>query len=152
MEQINSMHKRRLYSLIIAGATLIALILPWASFSFGGFGGGSVNGFRSWGLLSLAGVAGAAIASFMGDQKTDFDETFKKVALGSFAAIAAGALIFFIRLNSIGGPLSGGISAGIGLWLALALGVVGVLWTMGIVKLPDINKGSGSANPPPPNL
>lgn len=131
MEQMN-FHKQKLYSLILAGVAFIALILPWMNLSFFG----SLNGFRSWGFLTLAGVAGVVIACFMGDKALAFDETFKKIALASFAAIAAGALIFFIRISGTG-P---GIGSGFGLWLALLAGLAGVAWVMGLIKLPDNKK------------
>jgi len=127
-------------TLIIAGVAFISLILPWVSISFG-FAGGSVNGFRSWGILSLLGVIGIVISCLMGNKAVQFDETFKKVALGSFGAIGLGALIFFIRLSSYGGGF-GGVSAGFGLWLCLAAGVFGVIFLLGIIKLPDPKKPS----------
>jgi len=139
MEQLN-FHKQKLYSLIIAGVALISLILPWVSFSFGGFGGGSANGFRSWGILSFLGVVGVAAASFLGDKAKEFDETFKKVAMASFGAIALGALIFFLRLSSAGGGFGSAVGAGLGLWLCLIAGVIGLLWVFGKIKLPDIKK------------
>lgn len=136
MENLN-LHKSKLYSLIIAGVALIALILPWISFKFGGFGGGSANGLRSWGLLSMLGVIAVAVACFfLGDKTKEFDANTKKIALGGFAGIGLGALLFFVRLNSFGGHLSSAVSAGIGLWLALVAGVVGVLLTLGIIKFP----------------
>src|ERR1044071_1511319 len=84
-----TMHKQRLYSLIIAGVALITLFLPWISFSFG-FGSSSVNGLRSWGMLSLLGVALVAVACFMGNKEMPFDATFKNVATAGFGAIALG--------------------------------------------------------------
>ncbi|HEY6503829.1 MAG TPA: hypothetical protein VIZ28_07645 [Chitinophagaceae bacterium] len=138
MENLN-FHKQKLYSLIIAGVALIAMILPWASFSLGIFGGDSVNGFRSWGILSLFGVIGVAIACLLGDKSKEFDETFKKVALGSFGAIALGALLFFFRINSYGGGF-GGVGSGLGLWLCLVAGLAGLGWVSGLVKLPDNKK------------
>lgn len=130
MEQVN-LHKQKLYSLIIAGIAFIALFLPWISLGFFG----SANGLRSWGLLSLLGVVGVVAACLMGNKTLPFDDTFKKVALASFGAIALGALIFFIRLSSIGLG-----ATGFGIWLCLIAGVLGVLWVMGIVKLPDAKK------------
>lgn len=134
MEQI---HKQKLYCLIFAGVALIAIFLPWLSISLGIFGGGSVNGFRSWGMLSFFGVIGVAVASLMGDKALPFDDTFKKVALGSFGAIALGALIFFLRISSEGLGVG---SAGFGLWIALIAGVLGLVWVLGKINLPDINK------------
>jgi len=129
-------HKQKLYSLIFAGIALIALFLPWVSISLGIFGGGTVNGFRSWGILSFIGVLGVAAACFLGNNALPFDETFKKVALASFAAIAVGALIFFLRLSNA----TLGASSGFGLWLTLIAGVVGVIWVLGKISLPDIKK------------
>mgnify|MGYP001198442372 FL=1 len=138
MEQLN-FHKQKLYSLIVAGVALIAIILPWLTFSFGGFGGGSANGLRSWGLLSVLGVGGVAVACFMGDKTKEFDATFKKVAMGSFGAIALGALLFFIRIGSAGGGF-GVAKSGLGLWLCLIAGLAGLGWVMGLIKLPDNKK------------
>ena len=137
MENLN-LHKSKLYSLIIAGVALIALILPWVTIKFGGFGGGSANGLRSWGLLSLLGVAAvAAAAFFLGDKTKDYDENSKKIAMGGFGGIILGAVLFFVRLNSFGGGFSSAVSAGIGLWLALAAGVVGLLLVLGVIKFPS---------------
>jgi hypothetical protein len=146
MEQMN-FHKQKLYSLIAAGVALISLILPWMVVDFGGFGGGSVNGFRGWGILSLFGVLGVVAACFMGDKSIQFDETSKKIALGSFAAIAVGALLFFLRLNSKGGGL---LKPGLGLWLGLIAGLAGVAWVMGFIKLPDSKKPPTPPTPPMP--
>lgn len=137
MEQIN-LHKQKLYSLIIAGIALIAMMLPWLSFSVLGLPGGSENGFRGWGILSLFGIFGVVGAVFLGNKTEPFDETFKKVALASFAAIALGAVIFFVRLNS--SVLGDVVSSGIGLWICLAAGIFGVIWVLGKVKLPDPKK------------
>jgi hypothetical protein len=140
MEQMN-FHKQKLYSLIIAGVALVSLLLPWVSISFG-FAGGSFNGFRGWGILSLFGIIGIAASCFMGNKALPFDDTFKKVALGSFAAIGLGALLFFLRLSSAFGGGFGGVSAGIGLWICLVAGVLGIVFLLGIVKLPDPKKPS----------
>jgi hypothetical protein len=131
MEQM-SFHKQKLYSLIVAGVGLISLLLPWVSLGFFG----SINGFHGWGFLSLIGILGVVAACFMGDKTKVFDDTFKKVALASFAAMGLGALLFFLRISS---SFLGG-ATGIGIWLCLIAGVVGVLWVMGIIKLPDTKK------------
>ena len=138
MEQMN-FHKQKLYSLIVAGVALIAMLLPWLSISFGALGGGSANGFRSWGILSLIGIAGVAAACLMGDKTKEFDELYKKVAMGSFGAIAAGALIFFLRISSFGGGF-GGVGSGFGLWLCFLAGLAGLGWVLGLIKLPNNKK------------
>jgi hypothetical protein len=132
MEQMN-FHKQKLYCLIIAGVAFISLILPWVTVSYG-FASGSVNGFRSWGILSLLGVAGVAVSCFMGDKTKQFDENFKKIAMASFGAIALGALIFFLRLSSFGGGF-GGVSGGFGLWICLVAGLAGLALVAGLIKL-----------------
>lgn len=138
MEQMN-FHKQKLYSLIIAGVALVAIILPWITVSLGGFGSSSANGFRGWGLLSVLGVGAVAAACFMGNKALAFDDTFKKVALGGFGAIAAGALLFFFRLNSVAGGF-GGVSSGFGLWICLVAGLAGLGLVLGLIKIPDNKK------------
>lgn len=133
MEQMN-FHKQKLYSLIVAGAALIALILPWAKVSYGGFTAGSVNGFHGEGFITLLGVAAVVVACFMGDKSKTFEGNFKNIALGGFAAIIAGAVIAFINISGKGG---GAVKAGLGLWLAIAAGVVGLLFLLGVIKFPD---------------
>lgn len=136
-------HKSKLYSLILAAVVLISMILPWITVkAAGGFGMGmsrSQGGFGSWGLLALAGIALVAAACFMGDKSKPFDELGKKLALGGFGAIAGGAVIYLIRILTIGGGKYGGfvkISPGIGLFLGLAAGAIGLLLLLGIVKVP----------------
>lgn len=124
MEQI---HKQKLYSLIFAAVSLLGMFLPW--FSYGFFG--SLNGFHSWGILSFIGILGVAAACLMGDKLLPFDETFKKVALGSFGAIVLGAVIYLIEVD---------FHTGAGIWLTIIAGALGLVWVLGKVNLPDINK------------
>ena len=104
MEQMK-FHKQKLYSLILAGVAIISLLLPWFSVkASGGFGFGvSKNGFGSWGLLALVGAGVVVAACFMGDKSKVFDDMGKKLALGGFGAIAGGAVIYLIRILSVGG-------------------------------------------------
>lgn len=151
MEQMK-FHKQKLYSLILAGVAIISLLLPWFSVkASGGFGFGvSKNGFGSWGLMVLIG-AGVAIAScFMGDKSKEYDDMGKKLALGGFGAIAGGALIYLIRILTVGGGKFGGMvkaSPGLGLFLGLIAGALGLLLLLGMVKPPkalDDKIGGGS--------
>ncbi len=128
-------HKSKLYSLILAGVGLISMLLPW--FSLGGFG--SKNGFGSWGLLVLLGIGAVAASCFMGDKSKAYDEMGKKIALGGFGAMTGGAVIYLIRILTAGGNKFGGfikLSPGIGLFLGLAAGAIGLLLLLGIVKVP----------------
>jgi hypothetical protein len=127
--------KQKLYSLIVAGVSLVSLLLPWVTISLGGFGGGSSNGFRSWGLVSLLGIGAVIAACFMGDKTKEFDESTKKIAMGGFAGIAAGALLFFLRLNSYGGGFGSIAHAGFGLWICLAVGIASLAWILGFIKI-----------------
>lgn len=134
MEQMN-FHKQKLYSLIVAGAALIALFLPWAKVAgYGGYGGGSVNGLHGEGFITLLGIGGVAAACFMGDKMKTFEGNFKNIALGGFGAIIAGAVIAMINISSKG---RGIIKPGLGIWLAIAAGAVGLLFLLGIIKFPD---------------
>ncbi|MBC7872766.1 MAG: hypothetical protein H7Y01_02155 [Ferruginibacter sp.] len=133
MENLN-FHKQKLYSLICAAAALIALLLPWAKVSYGGYGGGSVNGLHGEGFITLLGIGAVAAACFMGDKMKSFEGNFRNIALGGFVAIIAGAVIAMINVMSKG---RGIIKPGLGLWLAIAAGAVGLLFLLGIIKFPD---------------
>ncbi len=132
-------HKSKLYSLILAGVALISLLLPWISVSAGGFGGGSVNGFHSWGLLVLIGIGAVAASCFMGNKALGFDENGKKIALGGFGAMTAGAVMYLVRSFTMGGSKYGGlikVSPGFGLFIGLAASAIGLLLLLGVVKVP----------------
>ncbi|HWR33296.1 MAG TPA: hypothetical protein VN451_07220 [Chitinophagaceae bacterium] len=143
MENLN-LNKQKLYALIIAGVALISLFLPWASVSIRGYGGNSVNGLKGWGFLALAGVASVVVASLMEDKTKEYMGNMKMIAMGGFGAMILAAVVTFIRLSSAkgkGGELDFGgmvkVSAGLGLFLCAIAGVLGLLWVMGIVKLPQ---------------
>ncbi len=140
MEQMK-FHKQKLYSLILAGVAIISMLLPWFSVkASGGYGFGvSKNGFGSWGLLALIGAGVVVAACFMGDKSKVFDDMGKKLALGGFGAIAGGAIIYLIRILSVGGGKYGGMvkaSPGIGLFLGLVAGALGLLILLGMIKPP----------------
>ena len=126
----SNLHKQRLYSLVIAGVALISLFLPWVTVGFLG----SLNGFRGWGIFSLLGVLGVVAAVFMGNKTMSYDDTMKKVAMGSFGAIALGALIFAVTKSSTYGPFAG---TGAGVWICLVLGLAGLAVLFGLVKIPE---------------
>jgi hypothetical protein len=127
-------HKQKLYSLIAAGVGLIALFLPWATVSFGGYGGGSVNGLHGEGLITLLGVAAVGVACFMGDKAKMFDDMYKKVALGGFGGIILGAVIAFLNVSGKG---RGVVKPGFGIYIAILVGVAGLLFLLGVIKVPD---------------
>ena len=166
MEKIN-LHQQKLYALLEAGLALIALFLPWTVYKVGqvvdiygmggrGGGGGSNNGLRSWGFLVLLGIAGVVVASLLGDKTKEYDKNTKLIALGSFAAIALGAIMYFTRLNSVGGGFGQygiRISSGIGLWLAFGAGIIGLAWVSGIfgklsAKTTAASAAAAAAAPP----
>lgn len=133
-------HKSKLYSLILAGVALISLLLPWISVSAGGFGGASKNGFGGWGLVVLLGIGAVAAACFMGNKALSFDEMGKKLVLGGFGAIVGGAVIYLIRIFTMGGGGTYGglvkVSPGLGLFLGLVAGAIGLLLALGKIKVP----------------
>jgi len=124
-----TMHKQRLYSLVIAGVALITMFFSWLTIS-AFFISGTVNGFRSWGWLSFLGIAAVACSVFMGNKEQPFDPMFKNVVMAGFGAIALGALIFFIRFNGLG------LSTGFGLWACLVVGLAGLAFIFGLIKIP----------------
>lgn len=147
----------------------IALLLPWTKYkmqAFNMFGGGGVgqipsdNGFRSWGWLVIIGVAGVIVFSLLEDKTKDYSANMKLGVMGAFGVIALGAIIYLIALNNVGSlqtqdgtPVKA--VAGIGLWLALAAGIIGLAWVSGVLsKLSATGKSASSptvsAPPPPP--
>ncbi len=166
MQQIG-LHQKKIIALIEALFAFIALLLPWTKYNVQGFnmfGGGGVsipseNGFRSWGWLVIIGVVAVIICSLLENRIRDYSTNMKMAVMGGFGLIALGAIIYLIRLNTVGPlqtqdgmPVS--VSAGIGLWLALAAGVIGLAWVSGLMN--KFSQGaspttsSSSAPPPPP--
>ncbi|MBK6992667.1 MAG: hypothetical protein IPH34_12945 [Chitinophagaceae bacterium] len=75
----------------------------------------------------------------MGNKALGFDDMGRKLVLGGFGAIAGGAAIYLIRIFTMGGGKYGGIvkvSPGLGLFLGLAAGAIGLLLQLGIIKVP----------------
>lgn len=178
MQNFN-LHKVKLFALAEAGIALLGLFLTWTIEKVGGqamnqMGGGGMgqmgqmgqmqmmnampattqNGFNSWGWLSLVGVIVVVLATLMtGDKTKDYDRNSKNIVLAAFLAIAAGALIYYFRLSSVGKDaamlyqqqygISYSASAGIGLWSTLAAGAIGLAWVSGL-----LNKLN---TPPPPS-
>lgn len=119
-----TMNKQRKFVLIAALAGMIACFLPWITVSVGGFGGGSVNGMHSWGLLAFIGFIGAGVAAFMGDQTKTMAQTFWFVALASSALAVLGVVIYFLRISSAtGGYFGASISYGFGIFIAAAAAI-----------------------------
>jgi hypothetical protein len=140
------LHRQRLYALIFAGVAFLGMFLPWSVISFMGLRQTS-NGFTGWGILSFFGIAGAVIASLLGDKTREFDQTFKYVAIGSFVAIILGAFIPFMQIVN-GGSFAE--KSGFGVWLCLIAGIIGLLWITGVLKMPSKMPGSSSLPPAPP--
>lgn len=140
--QVNiNLHQQKLYALIGGGLSLIALLLPWITV------GGVTwkNGFAGWGILSLLGVLGIIVVSFLGDKTKPYDENFKKYAMAAFGAVVLGALItLFTKNNAVGGMYrgyaGGYVKAGFGVWLALIAGGAGLAWVAGLIKMPPAQK------------
>lgn len=118
-----TMSKQRKMILIAAAVGVVAMFLPWWSFSLGGFGGGSANGMHNEGIIVFLSFLAAAVLSVIGDQTKNLDQTNWMLTLiaGGLAAIIT--LITFLNAPPIG-------DRGIGLYLALAaaLGVVAMAY------------------------
>ncbi|MCX8020967.1 MAG: hypothetical protein N2747_10790 [Chitinophagaceae bacterium] len=126
------LHKSKMYTLLLSALTLIGLILPWVTAKAFGFGY-SYNGFHGWGYLALLGIAAAVYSCFAGNKTEPYDDMGKKIALGGFGGISLAALITLLRIITSGKGL---ISPGIGLFISLAGGVLGLLLLLGFVKPP----------------
>lgn len=126
---LTGLHKQKLYALIVAAVGVISCILPWYSVSYGGISLGSINGLHGIGWLSFLGFAGAgAVAFVMGDKTKPYEGQEKMIAMACFGVAGAIALIQFLRQTRF---------TSFGLYLAIIAGALGLLWIMGIVKLPD---------------
>lgn len=152
MENLN-LHKQKIYALLFAAVALITLLLPWQTYS-GGFGGfgmvkGTVNGFKGWGWLSFLGIIAIVVASLLEDKSKPFEGNMRLVALGGFGLIVLGAVIFLIRVLSVGNQIFKS-SPGFGLIICLIVGAAGLAATAGVIQLPDLKKSGTSAPPPPP--
>ena len=134
MEDLN-LHKQKLYCLILAGAGLIAMLLPWRTIS----GISVASGFHGLGLVALLGVAGIVAASFMGDKTKPYEGQTRSIALASFATIALAAILVIatrVSYGTYGGPRIS-TSPGIGLFLGISIAAAGILYLMGIIKKPE---------------
>src|SRR5687768_12786903 len=136
MDQLN-FHKQKLYALIAAGVALVALLLPWINV----FGLQTVNGLRGWGILSLFGVIVVGILTMLENKSSEYSAEYKKYTMIAFGAIALGALLFFLRKNSVvgGGIFNDAVKTGIGLWICLIAGLAGVALLYRLVKIDNKN-------------
>lgn len=120
MEQMN-FHKQKLYALIAGIAGVIAMFLPWWSFSSSFLGqsfGGSINGMHDLGIIAFLGFVGGIICCFMDDKTKPFEGQLKLIAAGCFAGAALFTLIQFLRASSF---------TSFGIWLSFAAGVAGAV-------------------------
>ena len=131
-----TMNKQRKFVLIAAAAGIISCFLPWITISFGGFGGGSVNGMHSWGMLAFLAFIGAGVSAFLGDQTKTMTSTFWFVALACGALSVLGVLLYFINI-----PTGFGASYGFGIFIGAAA-AIGVLASAYMFRSPgDSIKG-----------
>lgn len=145
------------------------MLLNWSTPKAGITGIESQNGFASWGFLSLAGMLGVVVLSFIGDKAQPYAGQFKQIAMAAFGLMVVGAVIFMIRImtgsqefNTIDGgrqtyKLSQLVKPGFGLFLCIAAGLGGLVLLSGIIKIPttgtsnpSVTPGSFPPTPPPP--
>ena len=118
-----TMNKQRKFVLIAAAVGIISCFLPWITISFGGFGGGSVSGMHSWGLLAFIAFIGAGISAFLGDQTKTMASTYWFIALACGGLAVLGVLIFFLRVSSLTGGFGGGVGYGFGIFVGAAAAI-----------------------------
>ena len=137
MQNVN-LHQQRLIALVIALVAIIAMFLTWSSSNYSNTDenyntvniSSSENGFSSTGFLSLVGIIGVIASSLLGDRMKAFEGQIKMIALGSFAVIILGAILYLIIAHG----------SGIGLWLELIAGIIGGVLVSGILAM----KGTGT--------
>ena len=124
------LHKQKLYAVIIAAIGIVSCILPWWHVSFGGYGGGySINGLHKLGIVAFIGFIGAgAIPFIMGDKSIPFEGQDKMIEMACFGGAAAFAAITLLANMKY---------LSFGIFIAIAAGVVGLLFVMGKVKMPE---------------
>jgi hypothetical protein len=165
MEKIN-LHQKKLFAIIEAALAFIGLLLAWTVETTYNGQSSSQNGFRSWGWLCLLAILGVFIISIIGEKHRDFDKNSKLIALGCFAAIVLGAVLYLIALNSAenqqnklfeqqlyqqGYQVQRGFTgysanAGPGLWMTLTAGVIGLAWVSGILdRFNKVNQAPATA-------
>lgn len=129
---LNGLHKQKLYAIIIAAVGIISCILPWWHISFGAYGGYSVNGLHKLGILAFIAFIGAGVVPFvMGNKAMPFSGQDRTAELAAFG-VAAGATLITLLANMR--------FLSFGIFLALLAGVLGLLFVLGIVKLPENKK------------
>jgi len=144
-----NLHQQKLFALIAGGLAFVGMILPWQVASYGGFGGSSSsNGFGGWGLLSLFGIVGVIFATLMEDKTKPYSPNMRLVGMCSFGGVLLGSFIIFMQMTGNRSPL-GGIKTGIGIWICIIAGVVGLLLVAGIIKPPPKSMSSTSSSVPP---
>lgn len=126
------LHKSKLYSVILAAIGIISCLLPWwhISFNYGGFGGGgvSINGLHKLGIVTfIAFIAAGALPFVMGDKSKPYGDQDKKITAACFGGAAVFALITLLANMHY---------LSFGIFIAIAVGVIGALLTWGMVKVP----------------
>lgn len=133
------MHKQRRFVLILAAVGIIAVFLPWVK--VGGIFGDSLNanGFSGVGIIVFLCLVAVAVIALMGDQKKAEERTMWMITLlAGFIALLFG----IIKYSQISGTSLGIVTAGYGLWIALAasLAVIIAAW---LFKSPGDSLQSG---------
>jgi uncharacterized membrane protein len=109
-----TLHKQRKFILIAAAVGVVAMFLPWVSFSLGAFSGGSVNGLHGSGVLIFLCFIACAVIAYLGEQEKPLEKTMWMISLIA-SGLAAALMIFdFLRALDAISFLS------IGFYLALA--------------------------------
>jgi hypothetical protein len=142
MENLN-LHKSKIIGLIIAAVGIISCLLPWWHVSFGGLygigGGYSINGLHRLGIVTFIAFIGAGIVPvLLGDKTKPFEGQAKMITAALFGGAAFFALLTLVfNLHFLS----------FGIFLAIAVGVIGALFVWGMVKMPE-NKPPTTPTPP----
>ena len=122
------LHKQKLYSLIIAAVGIISCLLPWWHVSFGTFGGYSINGLHRLGIITFIAFIAAAVVPFViGNKSLPYMGQEKTISMACFGGAAGFAVITLLANMHY---------LSFGIFLAIAVGVIGLLLLMGKISVP----------------
>ena len=137
-----SLHKQKIYALLIAAVCFIAMLLPWITVQ----GTALRDGFSNWGFLSLTGIGAVLVATLMDEKTKVYQGNFKFIAIGGFFAVWLGGFITMLTKNSVSGGYYQGygmanvVGTGYGAWLIMLAAATGTALASGQLKIPENKK------------
>jgi hypothetical protein len=136
-------HPVRWFTSTIATLASFSLWFTWTKFNEANIyfiAERTKNGYNDWGFLTIAGIVGVFVAVFIGERTKPLDQNSKLIACASFAVIALGGIISMAASGA-------NVKNGPGPWIAIFLGVIGLVLSTGLIKIPDNFPSSFNQSP-----